>query len=281
MQMRLFQGLAILVLLPCGGMAVAAPQLEYLVMGAPDATAGIPGGRQAWEVRDSLGRFFNYRLTGSDQAGFRYKDEEWMVHNLTVDTRGLSLLLDWHPVAGRFRFSGGLLSYRNSLDYTAAPEVNEVFEYEFDFDPQQVMDNVVRELSERGYTVDMNELESYLPEDMSSQSVTIRRHVEVGAEDLSAHARIRYESVVPYMGFGWGSRFAGDSRLRYSIDIGVLYQMEPEIDVVMQGDALENAEPAVHTWLEEWTFKQELKLHNKLEKLNLIPRIGFGLSYRL
>lgn len=279
--MRLSGTIAVLILLSCGGGAAAAPQVEYLVIGAPDAIAGLPGGRQAWEVRDSLGRFFNYRITGNDQAGFRFKEEQWMVHNLAVDGRGLSLLLDWHPVAGRFRFSGGLLSYQQSLNYSAAPEVDEVFEYEFRFDPQQAADRLVQELRDRGLSVDMNDLSAYLPEDMSPQTITINRHIRIGAEDLSAHARVRYENVVPYAGFGWGTPFASESRLRYSIDIGVLYQMEPRVDVVMRGDALGDAEPAVHTWLEEWAYKQELKLHGKLEKLNLNPRIGFGLSYRL
>jgi hypothetical protein len=281
MKMRFLSAMAVLISLSCGGGAAAAPQLEYLVIGDPDAVAGMPGGRQAWEVRDSLGRFFNYRITGDDQAGFRYKEEARMVHNLAVDGRGLSLLLDWHPVAGRFRFSGGLLSYEQSLNYAVAPEIDERFKYEIRFDPRQTMHEVAQELRDLGFDVDMNELESYLPEDTSPRVITINRRVRIDARDLSAHARVKYESVAPYLGFGWGTPFASDGRLRYSLDIGVLYQSAPEIDLTVRGDVLEDAQPAVSTWLGEWAFKQELKLHRKLEKQSVSPRIGFGLSYRL
>jgi hypothetical protein len=239
----------------------------------------MPGGRRAWEVRDSLGRFFNYRITGNDQAGFRYKEEERMVHNLTVNGRGLSLLLDWHPVAGRFRFSGGLLSYEQSLNYTVAPEIDEMVKYEFRFDPRQTMHEVAQELRDRGFDVDMNELESYLPEDASPRMIAINRRVRIDARDLSAH--VNYENVAPYLGFGWGTPFASDGRLRYSLDIGVLYQATPEIELAVRGEVLEDAQPVVDTWLGEWTFKQESKLRRKLEKLSVSPHIGLGLSYRL
>src|SRR4051794_33891634 len=85
-----------LILLQSGGV-FAAPEAEYLIIGAPNAAAGIPGGKLSWELRDSLGSYFNYRIGGNDQASFRFREEEWMVHNLTSDTHSVSLLLDWHP----------------------------------------------------------------------------------------------------------------------------------------------------------------------------------------
>jgi hypothetical protein len=278
--MRLVGAMAGLWMLLYGGVVVAAPQLEYMISGIPDG-AGVTSGRKAWELRESLSKYFNYRLGANDQSAFHYLNEEWMVHNLTTEDNSVSLLVDWHPLAGRLRFSGGIVSYKRVFNYVAAPTVDETFRDQIFIDPQAMVDDLVSELQEKGITVDPEDLAAYLPEDMpSAQVIKIKQRIEINAEDLSAHARVRYKNVAPYMGLGWSSPFSRHNRLRYSLDLGVMRQVDPHIELMMQGDALEGAKPAVQTWVNEWVFEQKMKLYKKLDQRSLSPRLVVGLSYR-
>lgn len=273
-------GLCVFMLLS-GGQAAAAPRIEYLIADFPETIAGVPNSRRAWELRDSISPFFNYRIAANDQAGFRRKHEQWVVHNLTADTHGGSLLLDWHPLGGRFRFSGGLFTFKQSLDYIVAPDVNETLEYEIKLDPEQIVEDLAEGLRDKGISVDVNTLLSYLPEDMEAQSVSVSRHIEFGAQDLIAYAQLKYETLAPYVGFGWSSHFYSLKRLRYSFDLGVLYQDNPDIELVVQGQALQEADPALRAWMDEWIIEQRLDLYRKLEQNSPMPRLAFGLSYSL
>jgi hypothetical protein len=276
--MRLVRAITGLLTLLGGSGAMAAPQLEYLYS-TINETAGMRNERQVWELRDSLGRFFNYRIIANDQSGFRYRDEEWMVHNLTSDSRSLGVLLDWHPLAGGFRVSGGMVMHRQTLDYAVAPNVDETIQYKITYDPQETADDLAEKASEYGYT--MEDLEPYLPADMSQRQITINKHIKIDPKDIAAHAKVNYELPAPYFGLGWSSAFFNNSRLRYSFDIGVLYQVEPEIDMIIHGDMVDSAKPAVITWLNEWTFEQKQELRAKLDERKLSPKLAFGLSYRL
>ncbi|HEX5056312.1 MAG TPA: hypothetical protein VFX02_07410 [Gammaproteobacteria bacterium] len=277
-EMKLVSVIIGFLMLLYGGGAAAALEAEYLTISAPDAAAGIPSGKLSWELRDSLGHYFNYRISGNDQAGFRFRDEQWIVHNITSDTHSASLLLDWHPMGGRFRISGGLFSYRQSFDYRIAPEVDEVFKYTLRINPQQMAANLAEELQEKGVHVATEDVQSMVPED-APRVIRIRKRIEFNAEDLYGHAHVKYEDTAPYFGFGWSNPFSRYSHLRYSIDLGVLYQSEPDIQLSLGGDTVDNLPPAVQTWLDEWLFKQKLKLGKKLDDYNPTPRLGFGLSY--
>jgi hypothetical protein len=276
--MKLVRAITGLFMLLGGGGAMAAPQVEYLVSTVSE-TAGIRSDRSVWELRDSLGRFFNYRVAATDQSAFRHKEEEWMVHNLTTDSRGIAVLFDWHPLAGGFRISSGIVDFRQTLNYDVAPMVDETLHYKIEYDPQETANDLAEKISEYGYT--MQDLEPYLPDDMSSKKITLSKHIKIDPEDISAHARVNYELPAPYFGMGWSSSFSSNRRLRYSFDLGVLYQIEPAIDMLVQGDMVDGAEPAVITWLNEWTFEQKQEMSEKLEKRKLSPRLAFGLSYRL
>ncbi len=279
--MKLVGAIIGLLMLLGGGQALAVPQLEYLIMDAP-VPGGITSDRKAWELRESLYRSLNYRIIANNQSSFRYRDEEWMVHNLTTDSSSVSLIFDWHPLAGRFRFSGGVVSYKQAFDYVVAPAVDEIYRDEIYIDPQAMVDDAIERLQERGIQVDQEDLAAYLPEGVpSARVIKIRQRIEINANDLSAHARIRYRNVAPYLGLGWSNPFFSQGRLHYSFDIGVLYQIEPDIDLVLGGDALEDVKPAVQTWVNEWVFEQKLKLYKKMDEHTLSPRLGIGVSYRL
>jgi hypothetical protein len=262
-----------------GGWVMAAPQVEYSVSDV-DETAGIRSERYFWELRDSLGRFFKYRITANDQSGFQYKDDELMIHNLTTDSRGIALILDWHPLAGGFRVSGGLVAHRQTLDYVVAPDFDETFHYDIQYDPQHSADDLAEKVAEFGFT--MEDVQGYLPGNTSSsQKISISKQIKINPDDIAAHARVKYEHPAPYFGMGWSSRFFSNSRLRYSFDIGVLYQVAPDIDMLVHGNMVDVAEPAVLTWLSEWTFEQKQELSERLDKSRLSPKLAFGLSYRL
>ncbi len=276
--MKLFRVITGLLMLLGGSAVMAAPQLEYLISATND-NAGIRNNWHLWELRDSLGRSFNYRLVVTDQSGFRYKDEDRMVHNLISDGRGIAMLLDWHPLGGGFRISSGVVDYKQTLNYVVAAAVDETVHFNIRYDPQEASEDLAEKAAEYGYTVE--ELQAYLPDDMSSHKIEFSKHVKINPQDIFAHARVNYELPAPYFGMGWSSPFYSSSRLRYSFDIGVLYQIDPEIDMLVQGNMVDNAESAVVSWLNEWTFEQKQKMYEKLDSRKLSPRLGFGLSYRL
>jgi hypothetical protein len=276
--MRLFRTITGLLLLLGGGGVMAAPQIEYLVS-APNDNAGIRSDWHLWELRDSLGRFFNYRMVVTDQSGFRYKDEDRIVHNLTTDGRGIAVLLDWHPLAGGFRVSSGVVDYKQTLNYVVAANVDETLHYDIKYNVQEAADDLAEKVAEYGYT--MEDLRAYLPDDMLSRKIRFSKHVKISPQDIFAYAKVNYELPAPYFGMGWSSPFNSSRRLSYSFDIGVLYQVDPEIDMLVQGNMVDSAEPAVISWLNEWTFEEKQEMHEKLDKRRLSPRLGFGLSYRL
>ncbi|HEY3488334.1 MAG TPA: hypothetical protein VGL10_09725 [Gammaproteobacteria bacterium] len=268
--MRLLRAIVGCLLALSGGHSMAVPELQYSVS-SPDSVAGTGNGRHAWELRDTLNRFFNYRIAASDESAFRYKDEELIVHNLSSDGRSFSAFIDWHPFAGRLRFSTGAVLHTQFFDYAVAPVIDDFFEFQIQYDLQSITD----ELLAQG--VSMEELEFHLPDDEAAGTVNVSQHITLEPTDLAGHARIRYRRVVPYFGIGWANAAYAQNRLRYSFDLGLLYRGKPDIDVTLDGRVM--SQPEVAAPLNVWMLEQELKLHKKLDKQAIAPRLNFGLSY--
>lgn len=81
-------------------------------------------------------------------------------------------------------------------------------------------------------------------------------------------------SSAPFLGAGWVWGRA-DGGLAWSLDLGILFQDSPDIDLTSTGGTLSD-EPELQAALRE----EEIELEDDLDKYDLYPVISFGLSWR-
>ncbi|MES1940172.1 outer membrane protein domain-containing protein [Salinisphaera sp. T5B8] len=87
-------------------------------------------------------------------------------------------------------------------------------------------------------------------------------------------ATARYDSVSPYIGFGWGKSPGAEGGLGFSADIGVFYLGEPDVDVRLSGAS--SANPIARDAVEE----EQDDIQDDLDKLPLYPVVMLGVDYR-
>jgi hypothetical protein len=78
----------------------------------------------------------------------------------------------------------------------------------------------------------------------------------------------------PYLGLGWlwGSEGAG---LAWSLDLGVLFQGSPDIELTSTGGTLSN-DPSLQAAI----AAEEVDLENSVNQFDLYPALSIGVSYR-
>ncbi len=91
------------------------------------------------------------------------------------------------------------------------------------------------------------------------------------------------DGLAPYAGIGWGHSPTNDTGLLLSLDIGVLYQGAPEVDLQASGNATANGftidvgqDPTAQAQVQE----EEDNLEDDLSQFDLYPVITFGIGYR-
>jgi len=92
-----------------------------------DIGLGIKGGLLGYgpEVTAGLSEHFNVRL-GQNTYSYKTEVEETdITYDGELDWKSTALLLDWHPFAGTFRLTAGLVSNRNAIRLTATPTSNQ------------------------------------------------------------------------------------------------------------------------------------------------------------
>jgi hypothetical protein len=90
--------------------------------------------------------------------------------------------------------------------------------------------------------------------------------------------RAEGQSFVPYAGFGWGKPFGG-GRWALSLDLGVVYHGEPEVEL---GTTLPFVLPGeLQRVLDLLAEEQEAELEEELRDFTYMPAISLGLSFRL
>jgi hypothetical protein len=82
-------------------------------------------------------------------------------------------------------------------------------------------------------------------------------------------ADIDFNKFAPYIGIGFGNPMAGDSGLKFSFDIGTIYQGAPNIDLSATGLIEPSAEA-----------DNEATLESNLEWFQWFPVVQFGLTYK-
>lgn len=193
--------------------AVGTLMLATTVMPAAHADWGI-GARAGTlglgvDIARSFTPLFNARL-GVNRYSYGFDVESSDVdYDADLELDSVHALIDFHPWAGNFRFTGGLVSNDNRIEASGTHSSGAQVEGEVDFD-----------------------------------------------------------STAPYAGIGWGNYTSGFSPVWWSIDLGIMAQGSPRVDISSSG--LSNAE-------EE---EEERDLEDELSEFDTYPVFSVGLVFR-
>ena len=89
----------------------------------------------------------------------------------------------------------------------------------------------------------------------------------------SLEASVDFKKIAPYLGVGLGH--GASSGLSFTLDVGVLFQGEPNVDLTSTGGVLSN-NAAFQAELQQ----EENAAESDIEDFTLYPVIAVGLSYR-
>lgn len=113
-------------------------------------------------------------------------EDDTTKYNFDLKLQDFTLVGDYHPWAGSFKLSGGLIVNNSTLDGDITPNTRDTDKIEFDF-------NGVHhsyQLSELG----------------------------------SIQTKVDFDPVAPYVGFGWDTSFDKKEGFGFTFDLGVAYQ---------------------------------------------------------
>ncbi len=117
-----------------------------------------------------------------------------------------------------------------------------------------------------------------LPDDESIEDVVIELpSLQLALGDIFAKGSVEFTPVAPYFGLGFGNPPDSDSRWGYSVDIGVIYHGEPQIDVHVDG-GLRNIHPLLTQAIDQWVAEEHRALQEKLSDKRLRPYLSMGVS---
>ena len=93
--------------------------------------------------------------------------------------------------------------------------------------------------------------------------------------------QVEWDSVAPYAGLGFGNPFGGDGGWSFALDLGVIFQGEPQVTltpVFSPGSPLDN--PVGRALLRTQLDEEERNLEEEFSDFDLYPVLAFGVSYR-
>lgn len=98
---------------------------------------------------------------------------------------------------------------------------------------------------------------------------------EIGGQQVTQGGEldldVTFDDVAPYIGVGWGNRVRGWSKLAFSVDVGIMGQGSPDVDLDDN-----NTTDASDADLR----REERNLEDDLEDFDLYPVISASLVYR-
>lgn len=259
--------------------AVAAPRLDHMLYKGNYEAIG-------WEIKYGLSPTVGYRFSGFDRVGMRDKQKEYIRSVTRFDNKALSTLFDWHPAGKSFRTSVGIFASSQYVEYFAEPTVDLRFKGAFihvdknRFPDEIVIRDQVIDLSQYGIdkniTIKGKTISGY--KDSIPQWIIIDPQVfQLHRDDIHITANADFKPLASYFGIGWGNRPLSDQRLRYSLDIGVIYLGHPNVTLTASGSLLQ-VDPSLTGELNDYIAKEERRLQRKAESLRLMPYVSFGLS---
>lgn len=106
------------------------------------------------------------------------------------------------------------------------------------------------------------------------------------SNDLSLKGTVDLAPLVPYFGVGWGNAVASNKRLGWSVELGLLLQGEPNLELLATGTATKQGTTAVIDVTTNSEFQAELtkekaEVQDSLDDLaTILPFLSVGLSYQ-
>ncbi len=97
----------------------------------------------------------------------------------------------------------------------------------------------------------------------------------------SLRGNVEWDPVAPYAGLGFGNPLAPGRRWHVGLDLGVVFQGEPDVTltpVIPAGSPLNN--PAARALLDIELTKEERDLEDEAADYDLYPVVALGVSYR-
>lgn len=103
---------------------------------------------------------------------------------------------------------------------------------------------------------------------------TLGNQTYTAAQVGSLTGKVDFDSVAPYLGFGWGNPVGMGKRLSLNVDVGVLFTGSPVVAFAADGALANDATFQANLDREEQNVQEEL---NNLE---LYPVAALGLTYQ-
>lgn len=107
----------------------------------------------------------------------------------------------------------------------------------------------------------------------SNDSYTIGDVVYTPAEVGTLTGKVDFDSLAPYLGFGWGNPVGPGKRLSLNVEFGVLFTGSPV--VTLSADGLLADDPTFQSELQQ----EQQNLQEDLSDLEIYPVAALGLSY--
>jgi len=163
-------------------------------------------------------------------------------YEMEPDFKNVSLLLDWYPMGGAFRITGGLYINKNEVDLTGTPRTDTLLA---DYDIPSEYWN----------------LEPY-------------------ADTIQVKGSVDFNTFSPYLGIGWNSNVDKQPGWGVSFELGVLFQGSPSVSDLTASSSvpLLNSyadDPLVLQFLDE----EKVAIEEDLEEFQYYPVASFMLHY--
>ena len=107
-----------------------------------------------------------------------------------------------------------------------------------------------------------------------TQNVNIGGQNFTPAEVGTIAGTVEFRKYAPYLGLGWGNAVGAHNRLGFSLEIGVLFQGSPDVEMSSQGGTFSD-DPTLISEIEN----EERSIENDLSSFEYYPVVGMGMSY--
>ena len=212
--------------------------------------ASPPGQVQALLKVSTLGAGgeLRHEFSPSSKLRFEYYEHEELFRqqrqrlmmNYLLDMQTVALLWDWHPFEGNFRTTLGLTFSRHAVS-------GEAF-----YDERVHFPGAT--LSRSSLSVELERLLQGAQVDVPDEFVVPALTIDTKALAY-ATAEVRFRKWAPYLGIGWSSNRKNNSRLQFSVDLGVIFHGRPQVELGLQGKVAEfvnqHDPAALHAFLKQ------------------------------
>ncbi|GMR17680.1 MAG: hypothetical protein BMS9Abin33_0073 [Gammaproteobacteria bacterium] len=230
------------------------------------------------EIRNPLSESISWRYEYYGYATRKHITRNNVVLNASEMLRSSGLLLDWHPFVGIFRISAGIIAGKHELTGSAYYDRTYAQSGQSLTTGDLLLDLNTAYASSRSDP----QLEQYMiaSQALAPDTVIMLDDASVSAKDLvQAQARVTFSNTMPYFGIGWGNTIKKPVRFRYSIDFGLVYHGQPDVELTLTGPIADAADRYAEAELRTYLQNEEQKLAKELGKYRYYPVISAGLSY--